>query len=182
MIKLVFYLFTICSLSLLSQNTRGDEIALVKLDPHSFVDYRLNPGVMQYIWHRDSAFYMSFLLQNDVKTVLGLMKMQQEAWNDGNIDAFMEHYWKNDSLKFIGSRGITYGWQKTLNNYKQSYPDKTAMGMLTFTIKEASQLSPESIYVIGEWQLQKKKPAGGYFTLLWKKIDGRWVIVADHTS
>lgn len=120
--------------------------------------------------------------QNEVARVLENMNAQEKAWNEGNIEAFMKHYWNNDSLKFIGKSGITYGWQKTLDNYKKSYPTKADMGLLTFSIKEATLLSPESIYLIGQWQLKKDKPAGGYFTLLWKKIKGDWVIVADHTS
>lgn len=110
------------------------------------------------------------------------MSIQEIYWNQGNIDGFMGEYWKSDSLKFIGSKGITYGWQKTLDNYKKSYPNKKAMGELKFTILENKQLSDNYIYVIGQWELKKEKPAGGHFTLLWKKIDGEWVIVADHTS
>lgn len=128
-----------------------------------------------------SFFYCSFS-QKDLKIVLENMKTQEQSWNEGNIKAFMEYYWKNDSLKFIGSKGITYGWQKTLDNYLKSYPNKETMGILTFDIKEAAQLSKRSIYIIGQWSLKKEKPAGGYFTLLWKKIEGKWVIVADHTS
>ena len=110
------------------------------------------------------------------------MAAQEQAWNNGNIPDFMKYYWNNDSLKFIGSKGITYGWQKTLENYLKSYPNKEAMGNLTFNIIEATQLSKTSIYVIGKWSLKKDKPAGGHFTLLWKKINSQWVIVADHTS
>jgi hypothetical protein len=110
------------------------------------------------------------------------MKTQELAWNEADIAGFMKYYWKSDSLKFIGSKGITYGWQKTYDNYVKGYPTKYAMGILTFTIKEATQLSETSIYVIGQWQLNKEKPTGGYFTLLWKKINNEWVIVADHTS
>lgn len=110
------------------------------------------------------------------------MKAQELAWNKGDIAGFMEYYWKSDSLKFIGSKGITYGWQKTYDNYIKGYPTKEAMGILKFTIKEITQLSKTSIYVIGQWNLEKEKPSGGYFTLLWKKINGQWVIVADHTS
>ena len=72
--------------------------------------------------------------------------------------------------------------EKTLNNYKRNYPNKTAVGVLTFLIKENIQLSPTIIYTIGQWSLEKEKPSGGYFTLLWKKINGFWIIVADHTS
>ncbi len=121
-------------------------------------------------------------LNTDLNSVLNNMKAQETAWNSGNIDGFMDYYWKSDSLLFIGSKGITLGWQKTLTNYKRNYPNKNVMGVLTFTIKENTQLSPTSIYTIGQWSLEKEKPSGGYFTLLWKKINGLWVIVADHTS
>lgn len=131
-------------------------------------------------------FYgLSLLAQKqskDVNQVLENMKTQEESWNKGDVRGFMEYYWKSDSLKFIGSKGITYGWQKTLDNYIKGYPTKEAMGILTFTILEATQLSETNIYVIGKWELKKEKPSGGHFTLLWKKINNQWVIVADHTS
>lgn len=124
----------------------------------------------------------SVTAQQDTAQVLHNMRIQEKSWNTGDIKGFMNYYWNSDSLKFIGSRGITYGWQQTLDNYMKSYPDKTAMGVLKFRIKECTQLSPTSIYVIGSWELEKKKAVGGYFTLLWRRIDGNWVIVADHTS
>jgi len=114
--------------------------------------------------------------------VIGLMKAQESSWNKADIRGFMQHYWNSDSLKFIGSKGITFGWQKTLDNYLSAYPSKEMMGELSFTILEATALSPEAIYVVGKWDLKKDKPTGGYFTLLWKKKEGRWVIVSDHTS
>lgn len=118
----------------------------------------------------------------DETQVKALMATQETQWSEGNIRGFMEYYWKSDSLKFIGSKGITYGWQKTLDNYLKGYPDKQAMGVLTFEVLECTQLSPTAIYVIGKWNLKKEKPSGGHFTLLWRKISGNWVIVADHTS
>ncbi len=120
--------------------------------------------------------------KGDLKTVSNIMSAQELAWNHADIRGFMDFYWKSDSLQFIGSKGITYGWQKTYDNYVKGYPDKEAMGTLKFTIKDMMQLSKTSIYVIGQWELTKEKPVGGYFTLLWKKINGQWVIVADHTS
>ena len=110
------------------------------------------------------------------------MKKQEQAWNHGDIEGFMKYYWKNDSLKFIGSKGITYGWQKTLDNYRKSYPDKASMGTLTFEINTNEELSKNSVFIVGKWSLAREKSVGGYFTLLWKKIDGNWVIVVDHTS
>ncbi len=130
----------------------------------------------------NTLFSFSQTSDGSVNEVLNNMKTQEKAWNEGDIKGFMNYYWKSDSLKFIGSKGITYGWQKTLDNYIKGYPTKPDMGTLKFTIVEGTQLSEKSIYVIGKWELKKDKPVGGYFTLLWKIIDDKWVIVADHTS
>jgi ketosteroid isomerase-like protein len=111
------------------------------------------------------------------------MQEQVVAWNRGDINGFMNAYWNNDSLSFVGQKGITYGWSKTYENYKKAYPDKTAMGELSFEIIKIEQLSKNSCFVIGKWQLKRQKDSpGGFFTLLWKKLDKKWVIVVDHTS
>ena len=119
-----------------------------------------------------------------ISEVTEAMKKQEIAWNKADIEGFMSYYWKSDSLKFIGSKGISYGWQKTLDNYKKSYPNADAMGVLTFENNTIEQLSPTKIFVIGKWNLKRKEGAdvGGHYTLLWKKINGKWVIVVDHTS
>ena len=108
---------------------------------------------------------------------------QVAQWNKGNIDSFMNGYWKNDSLMFIGKNGISRGWQTALNNYKRTYPDTASMGRLTFDIVEVKQLSAEYYYVVGKWMLKRR--AGdlrGYYNLLFQKIGGQWFIVADHSS
>lgn len=119
--------------------------------------------------------------EEDIKSV---MLTQQACWNKGDIDCFMESYWKDDSLRFIGRKGINYGWQTTLNNYKKSYPDKETMGELTFTFEEIKVFTAVDAYVLGKWHLKrnKKENLGGYFSLIWKKVEGKWVIISDHTS
>src|SRR5688572_19204193 len=91
-----------------------------------------------------SAFFT--LVHNGVKAqevpkVLDLMRIQEKAWNEGNLEEFMKPYIQGDSLMFIGSKGITYGWKNALERYKTSYPDKASMGELSFTIIKAEQLS-----------------------------------------
>lgn len=118
-----------------------------------------------------------------IGTIEKAMHAQELAWNKGDIEGFMTSYWNSDSLKFIGKNGITFGWQGTLDNYKKSYPDKATMGELNFSIVSVELLSENSCYVIGSWNLKRKKgDVGGFYTLLWKKIKGKWVIVSDHTS
>lgn len=95
----------------------------------------------------------------------------------------MNGYWNNDSLKFIGKSGIQYGWQQTLENYKKSYPDKSTMGILKFDIVKIESLSKNSAFVIGKWALTRDKgDVSGFFTLLFRIIDGKWLIVCDHSS
>jgi ketosteroid isomerase-like protein len=120
----------------------------------------------------------------DEQQIQSILDAQVQAWNKGNIDAFMKAYWQNDSLMFISSNGITYGYKATLKGYHQRYPDTDAMGQLTFTILKVNRISNDSYFVIGKWFLkrEKKGDVGGHFTLLWKKINHEWVIVADHTS
>lgn len=108
---------------------------------------------------------------------------QTKAWNRGDLQAFMQGYWQNDSLMFIGKSGITYGWQSTLNNYKKGYPDTTAMGKLAFQIISVKRLSFQYFYVTGKWFLKRTiGDLSGHYTLLVKKIKNQWVIVADHSS
>jgi hypothetical protein len=87
----------------------------------------------------------------DESAIRALLHTQTEAWNRGDIEGFMQTYWKSDSLMFIGKSGITWGWQKTLDNYKRSYPDKAAMGTLSFDIIQVKALSKDYYSVTGKW-------------------------------
>jgi hypothetical protein len=122
-------------------------------------------------------------IDKDEKMIRELLNEQVNAWNEGNIESFMNTYWKSDSLMFIGKNGVTYGWINTLNNYKKSYPDTAAMGKLSFDILVIKRLSVQYFHVIGKWHLQRTiGDLSGHYTLLIKKIKGKWVIVADHSS
>lgn len=121
--------------------------------------------------------------EKTITHIQGLMDLQEAAWNRGDIDAFMEPYWHSEELTFIGKNGVTKGWQQTLDNYKKSYPDKAAMGNLTFTNLHMEQVGKKSVYVVGKWHLARE--AGdleGHYTLMWKRMGGEWVIVSDHSS
>mgnify|MGYP003143712055 FL=1 len=116
------------------------------------------------------------------EAILEVMSQQEQDWNNGDIDAFMQGYWSSDSLMFVGKNGIKYGWQTTLENYKKSYPDKSTMGKLSFTI-EKLEVENQSAFMLGKWNIIRESGnIGGYFTLYWKKMDGKWLIVLDHTS
>ncbi len=120
---------------------------------------------------------------SDINQIKLEMSIQEQAWNRGDIKSYMGSYWQNDSLLFIGSKGVTYGWTSTLTNYLKSYPDQPSMGKLTFENISIRILDSENAYVIGKWYLKREMgDLNGHYTLLWKRINGRWKIVADHSS
>ncbi len=108
---------------------------------------------------------------------------QAVAWNHGDIDAFMEGYAKIPELRFASGAAVTKGWHETLARYKKRYPDTAAMGTLTFSDLDVTVLSTDSALVFGRWRLQNDRgEPNGLFTLLFRKTDAGWRIVADHTS
>ncbi len=119
----------------------------------------------------------------DNAAIRSALTTQQEAWNQGDIDAFMKGYWNDEAMSFVGKSGVNYGWTTTLNNYKKGYPDAEAMGKLHFDIIELRPLSHDAYYMLGQYTLTRKddKPTG-YFSLIWQKINGQWLITSDHTS
>ncbi len=121
--------------------------------------------------------------QKDESAIRAMLSKQVTEWNKGNIAGYMQGYWENDSLLFIGKNGPTYGFGQTLARYQKSYPDTAAMGKLRSEIIILKRLSPEYYFAVGKWELQRTAGnISGSWTLLLRKIKGLWVIVADHSS
>ncbi|SVA51428.1 uncharacterized protein METZ01_LOCUS104282 [marine metagenome] len=119
----------------------------------------------------------------DSLDIMKVMNFQEKAWNNGDIDSFMNGYIKSEELVFSGSNGPIYGWNATKERYKKSYPDLKTMGKLSFTIKKIKSLSKKTAYLIGEYYLKRTiEDSYGHFTLIWKKVNDKWLIVSDHTS
>jgi hypothetical protein len=122
---------------------------------------------------------------NSCLDINNLMQQQENSWNNGNIDDFMNIYWKNDSLVFIGKSGINYGWDKTITNYKNSYKTKEHMGTLKFKNIICNPINDSSHIVTGKWSLKRNDSIGninGFYSLLWTKKPDGWKITYDHTS
>ncbi|WP_414703865.1 YybH family protein [Pontibacter sp. 13R65] len=124
----------------------------------------------------------SLVLQNPEQAVLEVLNEQANCWSQGDLNCYMQGYWKSDSLVFIGKRGLTYGWQKTLENYEKSYPSKAAMGKLAFNILENRELSADTRLVVGKWMLTRAEgDLEGHFSVIFKRFPEGWKIVADHS-
>lgn len=108
---------------------------------------------------------------------------QAEAWNEGDIERFLVPYWKSETLTFSSGGETRRGFAATRARYLKSYPDRQAMGRLTFSDLETTPLGPDAALVLGTWRLERDAgPLGGNFTLVLRRLDGAWTIVHDHTS
>jgi len=138
--------------------------------------------------HTPQFLFSQQLNDKDKNDILSVLKTQETKWNEGDIQGYMEGYLHSDSLQFITKKGVTYGWNHTLEKYKKSYPDKAAMGYLQFDVIDIGAICENKAIMNGKWTLTTsasndiKNVIIGYFTLIWQKINGRWYIIIDHTS
>ena len=115
-------------------------------------------------------------------SIIRVLEEQDRAWNRGDIDEFMAAYWRSPDLTFSAGGKTVRGWEPTRARYLARYPDRQAMGTLSFSDLEITGLGPKAALVLGRWHLERDKPAGGSFSLVMRKLRGQWLIVHDHTS
>lgn len=121
--------------------------------------------------------------QTETQAIQGVLTTQVADWNRGDIPAFMAGYWKSPYTEFVNDSGIFQGWDDVLKRYQNNYPDRAAMGHLTFSGLEIHALCADSAYVIGRYRLDRKKDhPEGVFTLIFKKFPEGWRIINDHTT
>jgi len=112
-----------------------------------------------------------------------VLSQQQKAWNDGNLEQFMQGYWQSEKLRFASGNSFRFGWKTTLANYQKNYPDRATMGQLAFDIIDINLIAQQHAIVFGRWHLQREKDTpNGLFSLTFEKISGQWLITQDHTS
>ncbi len=129
------------------------------------------------------ASVSSFAKPDTEAGIRRVLNEQVAAWNRGDLERFMFGYWKSDRLVFVSGDKITRGWQPTFENYKKTYDTKEKMGTLSFADLEITVISKDAAAVVGSWSLAREKDnPKGKFTLIFRKIDGDWRIVHDHSS
>jgi ketosteroid isomerase-like protein len=112
-----------------------------------------------------------------------LLDTQAAAWNRGDIESFVDGYWKSEETVFVGANGVKKGFQSVLERYRHEYPDSKAMGHLSFSHLEVHMTCKDCAYTIGEFLLEREKDKpSGFFTLYLKKFSYGWKIIADHTT
>jgi uncharacterized protein (TIGR02246 family) len=121
----------------------------------------------------------------DRAAITQLLTSQQDAWNKGDIDAFMSAYWKSPDLTFSGTSGVQRGFEAVRERYKKVYPNRSTMGQLDFSDLEFHFIGNDGALVLGHWHLTRDKDKGdigGVFSLVWQRFPEGWRIIHDHTS
>jgi uncharacterized protein (TIGR02246 family) len=115
--------------------------------------------------------------------IQSVLTAQQDAWNRGDIDAFMNGYARSASTVFVSQDEVSRGWETVRDRYRVKYSDRTKMGTLSFSEIEVTMLSPDAAVVLGRWRLKRASDQPhGRFTLIFKRLAEGWRIVHDHTS
>jgi uncharacterized protein (TIGR02246 family) len=120
---------------------------------------------------------------NSVAEIQSVLSAQQDAWNRGDIDAFMNGYAQSASTVFVSEDEVRRGWETVRDRYRIRYSDRAKMGTLSFSDIEVTMLSPDAAVVLGLWRLKRANDEPhGRFTLIFKRLPEGWRIVHDHTS
>jgi ketosteroid isomerase-like protein len=151
---------------------------------HATLELPLADGSTRWgIISQDSRLRFSISAEDLTWQIEAILAAQAEAWNHGDVEAFMKYYWNSDDLTFSSAGETTRGWMSTKENYRRRYPTRGQMGQLRFSQLEITSLGDSAALVLGRWRLAREmSPVAGSFSLVFRKIDGQWLIIHDHTS
>jgi uncharacterized protein (TIGR02246 family) len=157
---------------------KDEEPVAEAVDPETF-----NAEARRILQTRSFENLRASVREAETEAVRAVLAGQVAAWNRGDIDAFMASYWQSPDLRFASGSTPVRGWAQALRRYRRSYPDRNDMGELTLSDLRIDLLSPDAATVFGRWRLaQVSETPTGLFTLVLRKMDGRWLIVHDHTT
>jgi hypothetical protein len=145
----------------------------------------LTLAILAAVWLSWTACHRPEKFDSDTIQIIvrAILDQQVRDWNEGKIDKFMRGYAQAASTRFASGAEVSQGWQTVMERYRKKYPDKAAMGRLSFSQIDVSVLSGDAALAFGHWRLQRgTDQPSGLFTLLFRKTNDGWRIVHDHTS
>lgn len=122
------------------------------------------------------------LTTDEAHQIERVLQEQDEAWNKGDIDGFMRAYWHSPELSFSAGGKLVRGWEGIRERYKTRYPDRSAMGTLSFSDLEIMSLGRNHVLVLGRWRVAAQSVSQGAFSLVMRRDHEQWLIIHDHTS
>ena len=117
------------------------------------------------------------------KMLISILEKQETDWNKGNLKGFLSAYWNSDTLRSLSVRGLQYGYDRLEKKLLKNYPDSVSMGHLDYDVIQIELIGEMDAMITGKWlRKNDKKFQGGFFTVLMRKIKGRWLIVSEQLS
>jgi len=115
--------------------------------------------------------------------VVNALNEQADAWQRGNLDTFLQHYWASDELTLFADGRAEEGSRAARTLYEPKVPAGNAAGRLVYDLIRVQPLAPDVILVTGRWQVDRGTDSqAGRFSRVFRRIDGRWVIAHEHLS
>jgi|GEM_PF-2039396 hypothetical protein len=140
-----------------------------------------NPKQMVTAAEKNQVKSSANLIFEKKKLLIGILEKQESDWNQGNMKGFLSAYWDSDTLRFVSVRGIHYGKERLQNHLKTTFPDTASMGTLSYDVVHIDLIGDNDALLTGKWlRKNDKKFRGGYFSILLRKLQGKWQIVAEH--
>ena len=126
------------------------------------------------------------LLFAQADEIRAMMQKSQATWNRGDLVAFAADYEDSPDTTFVGKEVTRGGTAAILARYQAHYPNREAMGTLTFSELAVRVLAPDLVLCNGKFELKRSAAGGGdasgRFTLVIRKTAKGWKIIHDHTS
>ena len=123
-----------------------------------------------------------------VSEVIEMLQASSASWNGGDLDGFLDDYWKSEELTFSGGSGVTRGWEDVRERYLRGYwAPEMERDSLRFEDLEVTALGDDHALALGRYVLFRPEEGGsvtntGYFSLVLRRTEDGWKIIHDHTS
>lgn len=113
-----------------------------------------------------------------------MLDTQAECWNRGDLRGFVDSYWDDDRLTFVGSSGLERGRGDLLAGYERAYATAETRGTLTFRVHDVRELGTSHALVVGSFHLARPDVGDdeGMFTLVVGRHGDELRIEHDHSS
>lgn len=116
--------------------------------------------------------------------VAALLERSSQAWDRGDLDAFMHTYEQSPQTIYIGAKSIVHGYDAIRAHYAGSYKPGH-MGTLTVSDLAVRPLGSNYAVATARWHLARPAAKGGnvsgLFSLVLHRNSDGWHIIADHT-
>jgi ketosteroid isomerase-like protein len=120
--------------------------------------------------------------------ITGMLQSSSASWNAGDLDGFLDDYWRSAELTFSGPSGVTRGWEDVQGRYLRTYWAPGAeRDSLRFENLEVTVLGDDHALALGRYVLFRpghgdSVTGTGYFSLVLSRMEDGWKIIHDHTS